>query len=97
MFWQDLAEWDHWTDFKKIYMKEKEKKYVPFDLSNPEVRKGLRGKWIKADGDEAQISGFHKLGGKEWMASITTGYVTNTTLLKRWTFEDGSPCGKEVE
>lgn len=45
MFWQDLAEWDHWTDFKKIYMKEKEKK----DLKE-ERRKKRESRWGKAEG-----------------------------------------------
>ena len=30
-----------------IRKKEPEKKYVPFDLSKPEVRDSLRGKWIR--------------------------------------------------
>lgn len=80
-----------------IRKKEPENKYVPFDLGDPEVRENLRGKWAVADGDEGQISGFHRFNGEEWMAAITTGYVTAEGLLDKWKFVDGSPCGRLVE
>ena len=83
-----------------IRKKEPEKKYVPFDLSNPEVRKSLRGKWIKAESGEYQISGFRSIDGEdgeEWEAAVAFGLIPSETLLNRWTFEDGSKCGKLVE
>lgn len=77
-------------------------KYVPFDLSNPEVRKSLRGRWIK-----------NKNNNFELCITFFThqGYVGNTIpadvymvsgidadeLFQYWVFEDGSPCGKRVE
>lgn len=80
-----------------IRKKEAEKKYVPFDLGDPEIRENLRGNWVVADGDEGQISGFHRFDGEEWMAAITTGYVTSEMLFDKWKFVDGSPCGRLVE
>lgn len=79
-----------------------EQKYVPFDLRNPEVRKSLRGRWIK-----------NKNNNFELCITFFThqGYVGNTIpadvymvsgidadeLFQYWVFEDGSPCGKLVE
>ena len=83
-----------------IRKKEPEKKYVPFDLSDPEVRKSLRGRWIKADCGEYQISGFRSIDGEdgeEWEVAVAFGLIPSETLLNRWTFEDGSKCGKLVE
>ena len=77
-------------------------KYVPFDLRNPEVRKSLRGRWIK-----------NKNNNFELCITFFThqGYVGNTIpadvymvsgidadeLLQYWEFEDGTPCGKLAE
>ena len=83
-----------------IRKKESEKKYVPFDLSDPEVRKSLRERWIKADCGEYQISGFRSIDGEdgeEWEVAVAFGFIPSETLLNRWTFEDGTPCGKLVE
>ena len=44
MFWQDLKEWENWTEVKKIYMKEKEKK----DLQ-AERRKRRESRWGDAE------------------------------------------------
>ena len=77
-----------------IRKKEPEKKYVPFDLSDPEVRKSLRGRWItKSDGtDEKVLWWFWKCNGY-WMADED---LTADELLRDYTFDDGSPCGKLV-
>lgn len=83
-----------------IRKKEPVKKYVPFDLNDPEVRKSLRGRWIKAESGEYQISGFRSIDGEdgeEWEAAVAFGFITSETLLNLWTFEDGSKCGKLVE
>ena len=83
-----------------IRKKEPEKKYVPFDLSDTEVRKSLRERWIESTRGEYQISGFHSFDGEdgeEWMVSITTGYVTPENLCALWKFDDGTPCGRLVE
>ena len=85
------------TDF---LIRKKEPKYVPFDLSDPEVRKSLRGRWIKADSGEYQISGFRSIDGvdgEEWEVAVSFGVIPSETLFNRWTFEDGTPCGKLVE
>lgn len=89
-----------------IRKKEPKKKYVPFDLSNPEDRKALMGKTIKANNQpfsrqyvELVISCFELVDkGAEgvsgyWMANG----IKEDELFHDWTFLDGSPCGKEME
>lgn len=83
-----------------ILKKEPEKKYVPFDLSNEEVRKSLEGRWIKSTDCEYQISGFHSYDGEdgtEWNVVIAYKYISPEVLLALWKFDDGTPCGKLVE
>ena len=81
-----------------IRKKEPEKKYVPFDLSDPGVRKSLRGKWIKdGAGEEACITGFKCDDEEDWIAEIPNGYIAATALASCWMFDDNSPCGKLVE
>ena len=85
-----------------IRKKEPEKKYVPFDLSDPEVRKSLRGKWIKNKENhfEICITAFHHQGyvGNTIPADIyMVEDLDADELLKDWIFDDGSPCGKLVE
>lgn len=89
--------------FYPYFVLEKvELRYVPFDLRNPEVRKSLRGRWIK-----------NKNNNFELCITFFThqGYVGNTIpadvymvsgidadeLFQYWVFEDGSPCGKLAE
>lgn len=89
--------------FYPYFVLEKVKpRYVPFDLRNPEVRKSLRGRWIK-----------NKNNNFELCITFFThqGYVGNTIpadvymvsgidadeLLQYWVFEDGTPCGVVVE
>lgn len=83
-----------------IRKKEPVKKYVPFDLSNEEARKSLKGRWIKSTDGEYQISGFHSYDGEdgtEWEVAIAYKYISPEVLLALWTFDDGTPCGKLVE
>lgn len=83
-----------------IRKKEPEKQYVPFDLSNEEARKSLKGRWIKSTDGEYQISGFHSYDGEdgtEWKVAIAYKYISPEVLLALWTFDDGTPCGKLVE
>ena len=73
--------------------------YIPFDLSKPEDRDFLRGKWIrkKDDGREVLIDHFEKTPGTfaGWKTEIwganncSSGY-----LFDKYTFIDGTPCGK---
>ena len=89
-----------------IRKKEPKKKYVPFDFDDPEVRKALMGKTIKADNRpfsrqyvELVISCFELVDegaegvGGYWMANG----IKEDELFHDWTFLDGSPCGKEME
>lgn len=85
-----------------IRKKETEKKYVPFDLSAPEVRKSLRGMWIKNKENhfEICITAFTHQGhvGNTISADIyRANDIEADELLNYWVFDDGSPCGKIVE
>ena len=77
-----------------------EKEYVPFDLSNEEDRDALRGKWIRDArwGNEWMIVGFFfdRTGGGCWKAKLSrreAGF-SGSELLERFTFLDGSLCGR---
>ena len=90
-----------------IRKKEPEKKYVPFDLSDPEVRKELMGKVITAKDRPFSIRyaeltiGCFELRDKDvdgvnclrWLANG----IEAEELVNEWKFADGSPCGKLVE
>lgn len=85
--------------------------FEPFNLSDPEVRKSLRGKWLKNknsnDGEETMIIGFaHTLDTQdrrwafqeEWYCELPyRSEVKVKDLFEKYTFLDGTPCGKEVE
>lgn len=81
---------------------EPEKKYVPFDLSDPEVRKSLRGRWVVEKNSNPQepveglIVGFESFRGY-WVQISQRNAIQANELLKCWVFDDGTPCGKEVE
>lgn len=83
---------DHWhgEDVTKIH-------FEPFDLSNPEVRKNLRGKWIICNtgtGPEFVIDTYnYQPDSNEWTAR---GALADS-LLANYHFDDGTPVGKEVE
>ena len=83
-------------------IRKKEPKYVPFDLSDSEVRKSLRGKWIKNKDNhfEICITDFSHQGhvGNTIRADIyRANDMEADELLNYWMFDDGSPCGKLVE
>ena len=78
-----------------IRKKETEKKYVPFDLSDPEVRKSLLGSLIKSKGGkEEQIIYWLWVCDGEWMINAD---ISPAELLEKWVFYRGVPCGKLVE
>lgn len=89
-----------------ILAKEPEKKYAPFDLSDPEVRKGLREKVITAKDTpfsryvEVVINCFElrdkKVDGVDCQCWFANG-ISAEELMNNWKFEDGSPVGKLVE
>ena len=80
-----------------IRKKEPEKKYVPFDLSKEEDRSFLKGRWIKTDGDEEQITGFERDDDGVWHIKISADYLLSEDMLNLWKFDDGLPCGVLVE
>ena len=89
-----------------IRKKEPEKKYVPFDFDDPEVRKALMGKTIKANNRpfsrqyvEFTISCFELVDkGAEGVGSHwEVNGIKEDELFHDWTFLDGSICGKLTE
>ncbi len=93
-----MLEYNDWAWACLIRKKEPEKKYVPFDLSKPEVRESLRGKWIRRkalaeDGvyEERMITDFTCVNGI-W----STRNLEKDELLRDWTFLDDTPCGEAV-
>lgn len=77
-------------------------RYEPYDLSDPKVRKSLRGKWIiwndgdEDDADEAVVIGFVKREGDPWEVKTSIGGIDAAELLKFYVFDDGTPCGQLV-
>lgn len=93
-----MLENNDWAWACLIRKKDDEKRYVPFDLSKPEVREVLRGKWIRRktlaeDGvyKELKITDFTCVNGI-W----STRNLEEVELLLDWTFLDGTPCGEAV-
>lgn len=80
-----------------IRKKEPEKKYVPFDLSREKDRARLRGAWVKtkADPDKQQnVCGM--CSQYVYLSCQAEGYDAEE-ILEKFTFLDGTPCGKLVE
>lgn len=75
-------------------VKEPEKKYIPFDLSNKEDRAKLRGAWIRnvESGLEYQVI---CIGSA--LVFVQDGDFNAGSLLEQFVFLDGTPCGKLVE
>ena len=76
-----------------IRRKEPKKRYIPFDLSKPEVRDGLRGKWFyyPTTDSELMIDCFSHMDSQWRVHGLTADQFLNAC-----TFLDGSPCGQEV-
>lgn len=98
-FWMDKDSPDSF-DFL-IRKKEPEKKYVPFDLSKEEDRAKLRGEYLiqlytgNFSQEEKLVVGFSE------NTVIIGGYdphcFNGHELLGKFTFLDGTPCGRLVE
>ena len=80
-----------------IRKKEPKKRYVPFDLTKEEDRNFLKGRWIKTDGDEEKITGFERNDDGVRHIKISADYLLSEDMLNLWKFDDGLPCGKEME
>lgn len=76
-----------------IHKKEPKKKWVPFDLSKPEVRNSLRGKWFyyPSTDSEMMIDCFSHMDSQWRVHGLTADQFLNAC-----TFLDGTPCGQEV-
>ena len=81
-----------------IRKKEPEKRYVPFDLSLPEDREKLRGAWIRYKDSEIAYCIFAISPDEaEPCVTIWGEEIPVGLLLEKYTFLDGTPCGKLVE
>ena len=78
-----------------IRKKEKEKKYVPFDLSKEEDRARLRGAWIRCKDAPACEQEIIMMNGLYLI--IGDKFLTTKEVLVQFEFSDGSPCGRLVE
>ena len=81
-----------------IRKKEPEKRYVPFDLSLPEDRARLIGAWIRyKDGECAYCIVGISPDEAAPCVTIWDNEIPLGLLLEKYTFLDGTPCGKLVE
>ena len=79
--------------------KESAPEWMPLDLSKPEDRELLRGKWIRSKvNDHESVATAFKYQEYEWKAHLPQmGLKSGRTLLDDYTFLDGSPIGRKVE
>lgn len=78
-------------------IRKKEPKYVPFDLSKEEDRAKIRGAWVKANKDldkEQTVCGV--CSEYVYLSCQVEGYNAED-FLERFTFLDGTPCGKLIK
>lgn len=75
------------------YIREYVQTFKPLDLSDPEVRDMLRGKWLreKSTGKELMIGKFSK--DSEW---VVNGNWTAEQLMRDWELIDGTFLGVEA-
>lgn len=76
--------------------------FEPFDLSDAEVRKSLMGKFVNytVNGFEpyhAMITAFQECEGGTACVLPEIGHANGFALVTMCTFDNGQPCGKEVE
>lgn len=78
-------------------------KYISYDFDYFATRKSLIGEFVKTNKAEVGefqgvITGFQKSADEDfWCACISGLYmVTAEEFLENWTFEDDSPCGREI-
>lgn len=82
--------------FPYFILKKVTTKYVPFDLSDQEIKKSLRGRWIiaKNGNEECEINRFNAF--EEHKGIWTVNGMSAEYLFNNYTFDDGKPCGMEV-
>ena len=73
---------------------EEKPKYVPYDLSKPEVRDKLRGRWYrkKECNHEYCVTDFQTTMDNGWIVDFKTAF----DFLEECEWLDGTPCGEEV-
>ena len=72
-------------------------KYIPFDLSKPEVRKKLRGAWIGIKDYPLIEYKITSLNKAYVFCSAQKEGISPEQLLMFYQFVDGSPCGELVK
>lgn len=93
-----LKEWidnnnPDWFDRVEYRLKERPV-YVPFNEGDADL---IRDQWIKSINSdiEYKISVFHPIGSLPIYLPLGSGeWISYENLLNRFTFLDGSPCGK---
>lgn len=89
--WSDIVGEPTWNWNHYRYRIKTEPKYVPYDS----VSEVDRDKWVKdkTDGILSRIVGLDPIDN----AVQFYGWCSLKELFERYTYEDGSPCGKKVE
>lgn len=84
-----------WENYTKYRIKP-EPKYIPFTF---EDMKNVRDKWIYFSNDTKQLMRINKYTDTKVVFSNTSNntFYNYDDLLKFFSFEDGTPCGKLVE
>ena len=84
-----------WLD-NKDYRIKPEPKYIPFTF---EDMKNVRDKWIYFNNDTKQLMRINKYTDTRVVFSINSNntFYNYDDLLKFFSFEDGTPCGKLIE
>lgn len=85
--------------FRSEYRIKPEPKYIPFTFEDSKL---FRDKWIVLKEEHGSSEKLTRIIGicKDHIKHIIGGYITSVQykdLLRMYTFEDGSPCGKLVE
>lgn len=75
-------------------LKKVEERYVPFDLSREEDRAKLRGAWVRR---KDEVMEYQVISVGAIFVSIDGNTFETKSMLDRYEFLDGTPCGKLVE
>lgn len=90
--WRDMVCEPVWSWNTTEYRIKSEPKYVPYD-SVAEVDKD---KWFK-DKSNGMLYRMTQIDPSDNTVSLIEGWESLKALFERYTYEDGTPCGKLVE
>lgn len=96
--WVDI-EYPSFIFDKNKYRIKPESKYVPFTFEDSKL---FRDKWIVLKEEYGSSKRLTRIFGiyEDHVNHISGNYIYNIyykDLLKMYTFEDGTPCGKQIE